>query len=111
MEQFPGQTQGMGNITDNTNLMFTFSFEPFLHDSICLTTPEHRLIEPLAQCRQQFLNPSSMLGKSLVGPFPVLFKVPPQVITFLLYEWVMQEISCVVETQLSTIQGYACNDI
>src|SRR6266567_3570313 len=74
MEQFPGQTQGMGNITDNTNLMITFGVEPFLHDSICLTTPEHRLIEPLAQCRQQFLNPSSMLGKSLVGPFPVLFK-------------------------------------
>src|SRR6266566_9201336 len=102
----------MRNITDNTDLMITFGVEPFLDDSICLTTPKRRFIEPLPQFRQQCLNPSGMLGKSLVGPLPVLFKIPAQVITLLLCEWVMQGISCVVQTQwLTGVQCYACNDI
>src|SRR5947209_14086075 len=102
MEQFPGQTQGMGKLTDNADLTVSFSGKPFLDDAICLTTPEDRLIEPLPQFRQECLNPSGTLGKSLVGPFPILFQVPAQVIPFLLCEWVMQEISCVVQTQWLT---------
>jgi hypothetical protein len=110
MQEFPRQTEDGWQITDDAELEVTLSFwhlQPALDNTIGFSAAKEGVVETFANLRQHGFHLLAPREKLFIGPLPVLFQVPPQILPFLAAQRVREQIATVAEPKRVTTQSDA----